>query len=121
MSLIFDQKAAVVATANATPVDATSAAISIAEDKVGSVECVIVAKSGTSGKVWRLGCAFKRAVGGSAALIGTVQNLMAAQGDTALSSATATLVASGGTIVPRLTGIAANITWEVTTYGTVMQ
>lgn len=114
MSLVQDGKVAQAVTADATPTSIAGAAITLGDDREGYAECVVVAKSGTNAKSFKVAGTVKRAAGGSASIVGAIQALLTAQGDAGLATAVCTLVASANTILPQVTGIAVtSITWDV--------
>lgn len=78
-------------------------------------EAVVQARDAAGNvKTWKLALVTKRTAGGNTAAVGSLQNLMTAQGDSALSSAAATISASGTNVVVQVTGIAATtINWRV--------
>lgn len=103
-----------VSTSDATPTNATVAAVTLGDDREGYATCIVVAKTGTSAKSFQVAGTVKRASAGSASIVGTIQSLLTAQGDAGLAAALCSIVATGNTVVPQVTGIVAtNITWDV--------
>lgn len=103
-----------VSTTDATPTNATAAAVTIGDNREGYVDCVVIARGTTDVKAFQVGGTVKRASGGSAAIVGTIQSLLTAQGDAGLATAACSIVSSANTVVPQVTGIVAtNITWDV--------
>lgn len=112
MSIANDIKAQQILTTDDTPTNAAEG-MTLPDDREGYAELTVIARSGADVKAFKFGAAVKRPSGGSAAIVGTVQDLITAQGDAGLAAAVATIVASGNDIVAEVTGIAAtNITWE---------
>jgi len=114
MSLEQSVQVKQVTTSDATPTNVSTAAITLGDDREGYAECVLVLKSGSDVKTMKVGGTVKRAAAGAASIVGTIQSILTAQGDVGLAAAIATLVASGNTVVPQVTGIAATtIIWDV--------
>ncbi len=114
MAMTVDHFATQVSTTNATPLNVAAAASTIGDGFEAIFELHVIAKSGVNVKGFKAWGAAKCAIGGAVTIVGTVQSMITAQGDAALATALASVVANGNTVVPQLTGIAATtITWDV--------
>ena len=107
-----DQKTAITQTTNATPTNLLSYVQPNSSGAVIQVSLIAYDGSGNV-KGWLLEAVTKR-VADSLSVIGSVQNLMTAQGDVGLATASATIVISGANVIVEVTGIAATtINWRV--------